>query len=344
MRKPEMLSKDAGQSAARQIDDMSRLYYLSRAIHVAAELGIADHLTEEPVTAASLAQKTGTNSAALKRLLRFLSAYRIFEESAPDGFRNTALSAVLRDDHPQSVRANQRRIRAFWWSAVGDLEHSIRTGEAAFAHVHGVPFFQYLKSDADIQRRFDDGMARKSDADDAAIASAYDFSRFDRIVDVGGGRGGLLVRILMRAPDATGVLFEQPQVVEQATRLDDAGLLDRTQKIAGDFFESVPDGADCYVIKGVLHDFDDDQCVGILSNCRTAMNADGCVLIANQDLPATIDGPHPNLTMDIQMMTLLGGRERSVSEWSELFRRSGLKLGDTIDTGVGFTLIEGRPI
>jgi hypothetical protein len=290
-----------------------------------------------------LASKTGTDGAALKRLLRFLSAYGIFEERTSDSFCNTALSSVLRGDHPQSVRANLRRMRAFWWSAIGELEHTIRTGEAAFEHTHGVPFFQYLASNTDVQQRFDEAMASISDADDAAIAAAYDFSRFKRIVDLGGGRGGLLVQILMCAPSTIGVLFDQPQVLAQASRLDDAGLVERVEKIAGDFFASVPGGADCYVIKGVLHDFNDDQCVKILSNCRSALSAEGRVVIANQDLPASIDGPHPNLTMDIQMMTLLGGRERSVAEWSGLFRSCGLKLGDTIDTGVGFALIEGMP-
>lgn len=343
MNLPDLLSDGAGRSAARAIDEMSRLYYLSRAIHVAAELAIADHLNDEAVTVEALAEKTGTDASALKRLLRFLSAYQVFEERSPSAFCNTALSSVLRTDHPQSVRANLRRIRKFWWSTVGELEHSIQTGESAFSHVHGVPFFQYLSTDADVQQRFDEAMARISDSDDAAIASAYDFNRFRRVVDIGGGRGGFLVQILTRAPDANGILFDQPQVVEAATRLDDAGLLDRAEKVAGNFFESVPAGADCYVIKGVLHDFDDDQCVQILSNCRTAMSGDGCVVIANQDLPNSIDGPHPNLTMDIQMMTLLGGRERSVTEWSDLFGRSGLKLGDTIETAVGFTLTEAYP-
>jgi C-methyltransferase len=343
MEKPELLSNAAGQSAGRLIDEMSRLYYLSRAIHVAAELGIADQLGRHPLALDELARKTGTNAAALRRLLRFLSAYRIFEERSPDWFCNTTLSSVLRDDHPNSVRANLRRIGGFWWSAVGALEHSIRSGEAAFTHVHGVPFFQYLRTNADVQERFDEAMARISDSDDAAIAAALDFKRFRRIVDVGGGRGGLLAQILARAPDALGVLFEQPQVLEQATRLQDAGLMGRAELVAGDFFLAVPDGGDCYVIKGVLHDFDDAQCVTILSNCRRAMSADGCVVVANQDLPSPIDGPHPNLTMDIQMMALLGGRERSAAEWSELFRRSRLTLSDTVQTDVGFTLVQGHP-
>jgi C-methyltransferase len=343
MQRPELLSRNAGQSASRLIDEMSRLYYLSRAIHVVAELGIAEHLEEGSVASATLAEKTETNAAALRRLLRFLSAYGVFEESSPDKFRNTSLSSVLRDDHPQSVRATLRRIGTFWWSAVGELEHSVRTGEAAFQHVHGVPFFHYLRANVDAQRRFDQAMARISDADDAAIASAYDFARFERIVDLGGGRGGLLVQILRRAPRAAGVLFEQPQVLDRATRLDEAGLSDRSKKVAGDFFVSVPEGADCYVIKGVLHDFNDRQCANILSNCRRAANVTSCLVIANQDLPGIVDAPHPNLTMDIQMMTLLGGRERAVSEWSDLFQQSGWKFSNQIETNAGFTLVEGKP-
>ncbi len=336
---PALLSRDAGQSAARLIDEMSRLYYVSRAIHVVAELGLADHLGDEPLSPRDLAEITGTNAAALTRLLRFLSAYGIFQEIPAGKFSHTVLSSVFRQDHPNSVRATLRRIGEFWWSAVGDLEHSIRTGESAFNHVHGVPFFQFLKENPDIQERFDEAMARVSDADDAAIAAAYDFKQFHRIVDVGGGRGGLLAQILLSAPDASGILFDQPQVIEQATRLEESGLSDRTELVGGDFFDSVPKGGDCYVIKGVLHDFDDDQCVTIISNCRKAMNANGRVVISNQDLPSPIEGPHPNLTMDIQMMTLLSGRERSETEWAELFRRSGLKLIGSVPTIVGFTLI-----
>jgi hypothetical protein len=341
LKKPELLSKDANQSPARLIDEMSRLYYLSRAIHVAAQLGIADHVGDDTVAADELAQRTGTNPAALDRLLRFLSAYGIFEEHAPVQYRNTELSAALREDHPQSVRANLRRIGEFWWSAVGILEHSIRSGESAFTAFHGVPFFRYLEDHPDVQKRFDEAMARISTADDAAIADAYDFSGFHRIVDVGGGRGGLLAQILTRVPDATGVLFEQPQVVAGATRLEQLGLSDRAELVGGDFFKAVPEGGDCYVIKGVLHDFSDEECVTVLSNCRKSMRKDARVIVANQDLPTPIAGPHPNLTMDIQMMVLLTGRERSATQWGELFRRAGLKARDSIPTEVGFTLVDG---
>ena len=338
---PALLSKDAGRSAARLINEMSRLYYLSRAIHVVAELELADHLDDEPLSPKDLAGKSGTNGATLTRLLRYLSAYGIFHEVQDGKFSHTALSSVFRRDHPNSVHESLRKPEMFWWSAVGDMEHSIRTGESAFNNVHGVSFFQFLKENPDIQKRFDETMARVSDADDAAIAAAYDFKQFNFIVDVGGGRGGLLAQILLSAPDARGILVDQPQVIAQATRLEESGLSDRTELVGGNFFESVPGAGDCYVIKGVLHDFDDDQCITILSNCRKAMIADGRVVIANLDLPATIDGPHPNLTMDIQMMTLLSGRERSEPEWSELFRRSGLKLLGSVQTNVGFTVVDG---
>ncbi len=256
-------------------------------------------------------------------------------------YRNTKLSATLRDDHPQSVRANMRRIGDFWWSAVGNLEHSIRSGESAFTAFHGVPFFRYLEEHPDIQKRFDEAMARISATNDAAIADAYDFSGFHRIVDVGGGRGGLLAQILMRVPDATGVLFDQPQVVAAATRLEQAGLSGRAEPMGGDFFKAVPDGGDCYVIKGVLHDFNDEECVTILSNCRKSMRKDAHVVVANQDLPTPIAGPHPNLTMDLQMMVLLTGRERSATQWSELFRQAGLRTINSLSTEVGFTLVDG---
>ena len=343
MEVPELLSRAAGRSASSLLYEMSRLYYLSRAIHVAAEIGIADELGEEPVAVDELAVRTSANPAALRRLLRFLTAYGVFQESPSERFSNTPLSLVLRDDHPHSVRANLRRVDHSWWSAAGALEHAVRTGEAAFDHVHGAPFFEYVSADPEAQKRFDEGMALSSDANDAAIAAALDFARFRRIVDVGGGRGGLLREILARAPNAVGVLLKQPQVVEQASALQQPAPLSRAELVAGDFFRAVPAGGDCYVIKGVLHDFDDQQCVTILSNCRRAMLAGGCVVIANQDLPSRIDGPHPNLTMDLHMMTLLGGREPSAAEWSML-RQAGLAPGDAVQTDVGFTLIQATAL
>ncbi len=340
----ELFSPAAASAPARLMDEMARLYVLSRAIHVVAELGVADHVGAAPVAAAEIAERTQTHARSLERLLRYLSAYRIFEEPEPGRFRGTALSDVLRRDHPESIRPNLRRIGEAWWNAAGHMIHSLRTGESAFPHANGVSFFEYLAGDPEQQKRFDEGMAQTSDADDAAVAEAYDFSRFRRIVDVGGGRGGLLAQILTRAPAAQGVLFDQPQVVAQPGRLAEGRLLDRCELVGGDVFSAVPEGGDCYMIKGMLHDFSDDACVDILRNCRQAMAGDGRVLVAERFLPSSGEGPHPILTLDIQMMVLLSGRERTEAEWHEIFRRAGLAIVGVHDTAADFTVVEGARI
>lgn len=221
------------------------------------------------------------------------------------------------------------------------MSHSVKMGDSAFTHANGVSFFEYLSQNPEQQKRFDEGMAQISDADDAAIAEAYDFSRFRRIVDVGGGRGGLLAQILRRVPTAAGVLFDQPQVVERPARLEQSGLLDRCEPIGGDFFGSVPEAGDRYLIKGVLHDFDDEQCVAILVNCRKEISAGGRVLVAERLLPSSADGPHPNLTMDIQMMVLLSGHERSDADWRKIFRRAKLRVLGFHDPAADFTAVQG---
>jgi hypothetical protein len=340
-RKQKLLSGSAEASPVRLIDEMSRWYYLSRAIHVAAEIGVADCTGPEQQPAPKLAEKTGTHARALERLLRYLASYGIFEETEPAHFRSTELSDVMREDHPQSLRPQLLRIAREWWNAAGAMHYSVKSGNSAFPYVNNVEFFEFLAQNREQQRRFDTGMAQISKADDAAIAEAYDFSGFESIVDVGGGRGGLLAEILKRAPSARGILFDQPQVVEHAVSLEENGLTERCDLIGGDFFQSVPKGAECYVIKGVLHDFDDDQCVNILRNCRDATTAGGRVLVVERVLPSSQDGPHPNLTMDIQMMIILRGRERQASEWREIYARAGLKVTRLIDTSVDFTVIEG---
>lgn len=341
LKEPALLSPGASRSAARMIDEMSRLYYLSRAIQAAAALAIADYLGDGSATAEALAGRSGCNAAALERLLRFLSAYGVFEQTASNQYRNTELSSAMREDHPQSARARLRQTGELWWPAAANLEQCVRGGESAFTVFHGAPVFDYLRQHSDVQQRFDEVMARISDADDAAVAQAYDFSRFSKIIDVGGGSGGLLAQILLRAPLANGILFDQTRHTATPARLDRAGVSARANCITGDFFDALPEGGDCYVIKGVLHDFDDDACVKILSNCRRAMKKEGVIVIANQDLPTPVTGPHPNLTLDIQMLVLINGRERSGDHWQDLFRLAGLKMLSATGTDVGFTLIEG---
>jgi C-methyltransferase len=316
---------------------MSRGYVLARAIHVAAELGLADHVGDVPVPARELARLTATHPGHVERLLRLLAAHGIFSERAPGEFVATELSRVMRDDAPESLRPGLRIVNSAWWAAVGDLGHAVRTGEPAFGARHGRPFFAYLKEHPDDQLRFDAGMASNSRAAERAIASAYDFSVASSIVDVGGGRGGLIRAILERYPNVRGTLFDQPQVVEHAV----LPACERAAILAGDFFERVPGGADLYLIKGVLHDFDDDRCGVILANIRRAMQPRARLLIVERTISAD-DRPHQAKTIDLMMIALLGGRERAAGEWSGLLRGAGLELIRQIPTASEFTISEAK--
>jgi hypothetical protein len=338
---PRIFSSTAERSPAQLVREMSRWYLLSRAIHVVGELGIADRIGPEPVSILAVASALGLDASALFRLIRFLAAYGIFDEPASGEVRASPLSEVLRSDHPQSVRSSLLRYDEAWWHACGEMAYSIRTGRSAFPHANGATFFEHLAKNPTLQERFDAAMADISRADDAAVSEAYDFGIFHTIVDVGGGRGGLLAEILRRHPPVRGILFDQPQVVSRPDRLLEARLLDRCECVGGDFFQSVPSGGNCYIIKGVLHDFDDQQCVRILRNCASALAAGGRVLVADRIVPASKDGPHEILFIDLQMLVLLQGRERERSEWPPIFARSGLRLVAFHETDADFTLVEG---
>ncbi len=338
---PQLISTGTEGPPARLMDELLKLHYLSRAIFVAAEIGLADALEDGGVPVAVLAERTATDSPALKRLMRYLAAYGIFEQLAEDQFGQSELSDVLRDDHPGSIRARIRYQGAPWWNAAGAMLHTVTTGESAFTHANGAPFFDYLSRHPEHQGRFDAAMAQISVTDDAGIAAAGDFAHARLVVDVGGGGGGLLREILSRARDARGILFDQPHVADRAERPDDPALAARLSATGGDFFDAVPNGADCYVIKGVLHDFDDDRCVAILANCRDAMASGGRILVVERFLPPFGTGPHPNLTMDINMMVLMAGRERDEAEWNTIFARAGLAVGGIVATPVDFHIVEG---
>lgn len=330
---------DDPRSARAQVLEMSRAYVLSRAIHVVAELGVANHVGAAAVPVSELARLTAAHPAHLERLLRFLAGYRIFAEADRGEFVATPLSDVLRDDAPNSLRPGSCMVNAAWWSAVGDLGHSITTGEPAFALRHEQPFFSYLKQHPEDQRRFDAGMASNSRSGDEAIARAYDFSRAALVLDVGGGRGGLIRAVVERHPGVKGVLFEQPQVLERAILPSEGALAGRCSAVGGDFFEGVPPGADIYLIKGVLHDFNDDRCAVILDRCREAM-APGSKLLIVERLISPDNQRHEAKTIDILMMALLGGRERSIADWQGLLRAAGLQLLRQIPTDSEFTICE----
>jgi len=311
---------------------------------VAAELGVANHVGEAAVGASELARLTGSHAPYLERLLRFLAGHGIFAEAAPGSFVATPLSALLADEHPSSMRAGLSMVNSAWWAAAGELGHAVRTGETAFAFRHQQAFFAYLKENPRDQQSFDAGMASNSRSSDQAIARAYDFSRSDLLVDVGGGRGGLLKAILERHASVRGQLFDQPQVIERAESLDpNSALQGRLSYIAGDFFEAVPGGADTYLLKGVLHDFDDERCIQILKNCRRAMHPQSKLLVIER-LVSPDNLAHQAKTIDVLMMVLLGGRERPASDWAELLRVADLQLRRQLKTDSEFTISEATPI
>jgi hypothetical protein len=332
-----------GSDDRAEVLAMSRGYVLSRAIHVAAELGVADHLGDDALPVAELARRTGAHAPHLERLLRFLAGHGIFDERQPGSFAGTARSRVLREDAPGSLRPGLRMVNTDWWRAVGDLGHAVRTGETGFARRHDEPFFAWLKDHAEDQARFDAGMASNSRNSDEAIAAALDLAGVQLFVDVGGGRGGLVRAVLQRHPGVRGLLFDQPQVIDRNVLAAEEALAGRWSTASGDFFQSVPGGAQAYLIKGVIHDFEDDPCVALLGACRRAMSA-GSRLLVMERLTAPDNEPHEAKTIDLIMMSLLGGRERTMRELEGLLARAGLSLAREIPTASEFTIAEATPI
>ncbi len=306
-------------------------------IHVAARLGIADLVADGPKSIDALAKSTRTHAPSLGRLLRALTSLGIFEE---DGGRygQSPLSEALRTDHPQSMRRWAMMLGAgFVWRPSGELALSVETGQPAFAHVQGAQFFKYLAAHPGDAAIFNAAMSSMPAYIDA-IVDAYDFSTFDRIVDVGGGHGTLLTGILSRNPHVRGVLYDLAAVVEGAPP---APVGNRLEVVAGDFFDGVPEGADAYLLKGVIHDWADESAVRILKNCRRAMRQDGCLLIVDTVLEPSSDPAQA--MMDVLMMVLTGGRERTESEFRSLLHDAGFSLVKVMPT-MAASILESRPI
>lgn len=324
------------------IHGMVSAVYLARAVYVAAELGLADLLHDGPRDAGGLAQLACCDTDSLYRLLRFLAGHGIFREDDERHFHLTPLAAVLQTEGPGSVRAAVRMWDDPRWRTCGALLHSVQTGAPAFDHLYGMNTFGYWASHPAEQARFDAAMAKLSEGENVLVAREYDFSRFAKVVDVAGGRGGLIAEILKAHPTVRGTLYDQPQVVEQPTYVVAAGVVDRCDVVGGDMFRSVPEGADAYVVKRILHDWDDDRCVVILRNCREAMSPHGRVLVIDAIVPPGND-PHPSKTADIAMM-LIGGRERTEAEFRALYERAGLRLTRTLPTTArtAMVVVEGE--
>jgi hypothetical protein len=248
-------------------------YQISQALHVAAELRVADQLKDGPLSCDALAEACGAHARSLYRLLRALAAVGVFHETPSRDFSLTPLGLCLTTDVPGSRYGYARWIGTQGqWQAWGNLLQSVKSGESATRFTHGVDAWTYRLQHPEERAVFDAAMTANSRAEAQAALAAYDFSRFGCIIDVGGGQGLLLREILLACPTTRGILFDQPQVITSSDQmLASAGLAHRCQTVAGSFFESVPDGGDAYVMKAILHDWDDDKSIDILRTCRRAM-------------------------------------------------------------------------
>lgn len=335
----------AGMQSDPSLVEMRRLiagFSVTMAIATVADLKIADHLSDGPKTSSDLARLSGVDEHFLRRVLRYLASEGVFAEQDGDVFALTAESQWLRSDVPGSLRPRAVFAgSALNWKAWGSLPASLRTGMSAVQVAFGQSLFDYVKSQPDAAATFNTFMAEQTAASVAALLDAYSFAGVREVIDVGGGRGALIAGVLRAHTQLRGILFDTAEVVATAAPLlDRAGVTDRCKVISGDFFAAVPAGADLYVLKFILHDWPDADCIRILKNCRQAMATGGRVLIVEHAVQKE-SGPDFAKFMDLNMLVLSpGGRERTRQEFTQLLAAAGLQLREFLPTVIGLYALE----
>jgi SAM-dependent methyltransferase len=331
-----MQAKDARLAMNRLIS----AYRQSSSVGVAAELQIPERLAAGSRTAADLAAECGANAHSLRRLLRALVAMEVLVEAPPGHFGLTPLGEQLRADKlGPAARLFNAEFHVRSWA---HMDHSVRTGEIAFDHLQGMHDWDFYATHPEEGALFDAAMSANTGPVITAIADAYDFSRFPTIADIGGGNGTLLAEILRRHPHSRGVLFDLPHVVERAqARLRDSGVADRIEFVVGSFLESVPSGADAYLMKSIIHDWNDAVAAKIIGRCRDASKTGGHLLLIERVLPEQVEPHHLEaLLMDLNMMVSNGGLERTDTEFRALLERSGFRLERVVPTETVFCVLE----
>jgi hypothetical protein len=320
-------------------------YRVSQAIHVAATLGIADLLKEGPRHSDDLASATHTHPGALYRVLRALAAVGVFHEDVERRFSLAPLGECLRSDAARPVGPYAAFVgRPHQWRAWGDLLHSVRTGANAYRHVHGVGLWEYISEHPEEGAIFDRAMTGNSRGIAEAIVGAYDFSAFRRVVDVGGGQGALLAAVLEAHRALRGVLLDRPDVVAWARPvLEAAGVADRCEVVGGSFFEAVPAGGDAYVLKYILHDWDDAASLTILAACRRACGPGARLLVLERIVAPPNEGPDTKVS-DLHMLVSPGGQERTREEFAVLLSGAGFRLERVVEVDGRISVIEGLPV
>jgi hypothetical protein len=317
---------------------------LSRAICTIGELGVADHIESgAPQPVEKLARLTGAHEASLYRMLRFTASYGVFREMAHREFDHTSLSAALRSDAEGSFRAAARMFHSIFAGWDG-FHHTIQTGEPSFQKVYGQPLFNYIGAHPELAPVFDAGMTAFHGHETGAMLDAYDFSDVETLADIGGGNGSLLGAVLQRYPRLRGILYDLGHVAGRAREAIQAlGLEKRCSVLEGSFFDSVPEGADAYLMRHVIHDWTDEQAVRILTNCRKVVPRHGRILVVEFAVPSANEA---SLGKDADMIMLAfpGGSERTEEEYRALFEQSGFRLSQVTPTRSAVCVIEGRPL
>jgi hypothetical protein len=346
-KKPASNQSDAAVHKARPVlKNLIEGYRASALVYVAAKLGLADLLAAAPRPSAEIAGLLSADADAMQRLLRGLCVIGVCEE-LPDGRCGLTPAGVwLRSDTPGSLHGLAILVGEEWAPAWQGLVHSVMTGEVAFDHVFGVTSWQHRQEHPELDTYFNELMQQASAAVLRAVLAAYDFSPFQTIADLGGGDGTLLTAILQANPKATGILFDLPHVVaDAAARLQAAGVADRCRIVPGSIFDAanLPTGADLYLLKSVLHDWHDAQCLEILRNCRQAAPPGSTLLIAERLLPQRALDESSTIMIDLQMLASTGGRERSRDDFAKLLKEAGFALSRILPTNSKFYLIEVKP-
>lgn len=315
---------------------------VAQAIAAVTEFGVIDQLAADgTATAAELADEVGADPDALQRFLRALAAEGLFTQLDGNRFALTDAGNLLRSDTPGSLRYFSKLMTGEAYQVWEQAGQSLRTGRAAFDTMFGKPLFEWLADDAQRSAEFNEAQAELARL---RLLPLLDLSwdNAKTVVDVGGGNGQLLATLLAKHDQLTGVLLDRPEVVEQArTTLDEAGVADRCQLAGGDFFTEIPQGGDVYVLAQILHDWADDQAEQILRRCRAAMRPGARLLVLEQVVPED-GGPHPAKLLDLHMLVLLGGRERTDGDWRRLLTTAGFDI-TSIAMGPRSALIEAAP-
>jgi hypothetical protein len=324
-----------------QLVQMGTAGAVANLLHIAAKLGLADKLAHGPASAVELAGPLALHAPSLHRLMRAMASLGLLSEGERLRFSLTRFGEALKSDAPGSARSTLLMTGSSWvGSGFANLLHSLQTGRPGFEKAQGMPFFEYLAQHPDDASVFSDAMIGIHGAEPSAVAAAYDFSMFRTVVDVGGASGNMLAAILARHPVPRGLLFDQPHALVGAVKLlGDNGVVDRVTVEPGDFFQSVPPGGDAYVLSHVLHDWNDEQCITILGHCRKAMKPDGRLLIVEMVLPPG-DVPHPGKILDMVMLVLIGGQERTEVEYARLLDKAGFGLSRVVATQSPVSVIE----